>query len=78
MISPITDPPLMSIWWHYPHPHCSLGYCLVGEAEYFGAGKVEATLHMIGLGRFEGVGNMHVVVVEGKGWVGNMHFVVVV
>ena len=38
----------------------------------FGAGKVGATPHMQSLRRFEVVGNMHSVVVEGKEVVGNM------
>ena len=38
--------------------------------------KWGATLHMLSLVRFEVVGNMHFVVVEGKEGVGNMHFIV--
>ena len=63
----------MSILRQYPHPHCSWGYFLVEEEEYFGAGLVGTMLHTQSLGRFEVVGNMYFVLVEDK--VGNMHFV---
>jgi len=68
----------MSTYRHYPHSHCSWGYFLVEEEEYFGADKVRAILHMQSLMRFEVVRSMRFVVVEGKDGVGNMHFVVVV